>query len=74
VALGSGLKPVEERPVASVAIPTEWSALVKRDPQRARDIQARVRAEFKQFFAQGLVCEAFERGDEESRYLLFEEE
>jgi predicted GNAT superfamily acetyltransferase len=73
-ALGSGLKSVREQPVASVAIPTEWSALVKRDPQRARDIQARVRAEFKQFFAQGLVCEAFERGAEESRYLLFEEE
>ena len=74
VALGSGLKPGPEQPVASVAIPTEWSALVKREPQRAREVQARVRAEFKQFFAQGLVCEAFERGDEESRYLLFEEE
>ena len=63
--------PLQEKPVASVAIPAEWSALVKRDPQRARDTQARVRAEFKEAFAQGLVCEAFERGDQESRYLLF---
>jgi predicted GNAT superfamily acetyltransferase len=73
VALGSGLESaIESQPVTSVAIPNEWSALVKRDPQRARDTQARVRAEFKQAFADGLVCAAFERGDEESRYLLFE--
>lgn len=72
IALGKGqTSPVEAEPVASVAIPTEWSALVKRDPQRARETQARVRAEFKRLFAEGLVCEAFERGDVESRYLLF---
>ena len=72
VALGSGLQAqVAAKPIASVAIPTDWSALVNTDPQRARDTQARVRAEFKKAFAEGLVCEAFERGDEESRYLLF---
>lgn len=73
VALGARLKhEIAAQPVASVAIPAEWSALVKRDPQRARDTQARVREEFKQRFAEGLVCAAFARGDEESRYLLFE--
>lgn len=73
VALGAGLKhEIAAQPVASVAIPAEWSALVKRDPQRARDTQARVREEFKQRFAEGLVCAAFARGDEESRYLLFD--
>lgn len=72
VALGSGATPpVQEKPVASVAIPTDWSSLVKRDTPSAREIQARVRAEFKEAFARQLVCEAFERGDEESRYLLF---
>jgi len=71
--LGSGAAAeIEARPVASVAIPAEWSALVKRDPHRAREVQARVRDEFKKYFSQGLVCAAFERGDEESRYLLFE--
>ena len=65
---------IEAKPVASVAIPNEWSALVKRDPQHARDTQTRVRTEFKQAFAAGLVCRAFERGDEESKYLLFEPE
>ena len=73
VALAARLAaPVEERPVASVAIPSEWMAVVKQDTQRASEIQARVRNEFKQLFAQGLVCAAFERGDQESRYLLFE--
>ena len=73
VALGSGLTPtLEAKPVASVAIPAEWSAFVKRDTQRARDVQARVRSEFKKFFAKGLVCAALERDGEESRYLLFE--
>jgi predicted GNAT superfamily acetyltransferase len=72
VELGSGSAAlIEARPVASVAIPTEWSALVKSDPQRARDTQARVRTEFKQAFAEGLVCRAFERGEAESKYLLF---
>lgn len=72
-ALGTGEAPViEAKPVASVAIPAEWPAFIKRDPVRAREVQARVRAEFKQLFSQGLVCASFERGDEESRYLLFE--
>ena len=73
VALGSGTAhTIEAKPVASVAIPVEWSAFVKRDTQRARDVQARVRSEFKKLFAEGLVCAALERGAEESRYLLFE--
>ena len=72
VELASGLHAsLDTTPVLTIAIPTDWSALVKRDPQRARDTQARVRTEFKKAFADGLVCEAFERGDEESKYLLF---
>lgn len=72
VALGSGpAHAIEEKPVASVAIPAEWSAFIKGDTQKARDVQARVRSEFKKFFAEGLVCAALERGGDESRYLLF---
>lgn len=72
-ALGSGTMPaIEALAVASVAIPAEWSALVKSDTQGARDVQARVRSEFKELFAKGLICAALERGDQESRYLLFE--
>jgi predicted GNAT superfamily acetyltransferase len=73
IALGAGSSaPVETKPVGSVAVPTEWGAFVKRDTPRAREVQARVRQEFKEAFARGLVCAAFERGAEESRYLLFE--
>ena len=73
VELGSGLMPtINSRPVASVEIPAEWSALVKQDVSLARDVQARVRSEFKKLFADGLVCAALERADQVSRYLLFE--
>jgi predicted GNAT superfamily acetyltransferase len=73
VALGSELThAIEGKPVASVAIPAEWSAFINRDTQKAREVQARVRSEFKKLFAEGLVCAALERGAEESRYLLFE--
>lgn len=58
--------------VGSIAVPAEWSALVKHDVIRARWEQERVRAEFKAAFAKGLVCAAFERGQERSKYLLFE--
>ena len=64
--------PVAATPVTSVAIPAEWPVLVKQDPKRARDEQARVRDEFKKAFAQRLICAGFERGEKESKYLLFE--
>ena len=73
VALAEGMSAaMEAEPVASVAIPSNWTALVKSDVPRAREVQARVRAEFKQAFADGLICAAFERGADESQYLLFE--
>ncbi len=64
--------PFEAKPVTSVAIPAEWTVLVRQDPRRARDEQARVRDEFKRAFEQRLICAGFERGEKESRYLLFE--
>ena len=64
--------PFAANPVATVAIPAEWAALVKHDPKRARDVQARVRDQFERAFARQLVCAGFERGEKESRYLLFD--
>ena len=58
-------------PVGSVAIPAQWNALVKNDPKRALAEQARVREEFKRAFAKGLICAGLERGEEQSKYLLF---
>jgi predicted GNAT superfamily acetyltransferase len=58
-------------PEGSISIPANWAALVRTDVELARHEQQRVRAEFKEAFAKGLVCAAFERGAEESKYLLF---
>lgn len=72
-ALASGIaSPVAAKPVTSIAIPAEWTALVKQDPKRARDEQARVREEFTNAFEQRQICAGFERGEKESRYLLYE--
>ena len=71
-ALAAGVvAPFAGKLVTTVAIPAEWSALLKRDPQRARDEQARVRDEFMKAFAEGLICAGFERGEQQSQYLLF---
>ncbi len=63
--------PVTAKPVQVVAIAAEWSALVRDDVEKARVEQVRVRAEFKDAFAKGLVCAGFERGAEQSKYLFF---
>ena len=73
VALSSGSPaPVAATPSATVAVPTEWNAFVKCEPQRARDEQARLREEFKKALAEKLVCAGFERGSDYSKYLFFE--
>lgn len=73
VALAAGLtNTIDAQPVKTVAIPTDWAAVVKRSTQEARDEQTRVRRQFQSAFAEQLVCAAFERGAEESRYLLFQ--
>src|SRR5215216_5901170 len=72
-ALASGAAaPFEGKPVTTVAIPAQWSALVKSEPQRALEEQARVRAEFKKALGEGLICAGLERGEEQSRYLFFD--
>jgi predicted GNAT superfamily acetyltransferase len=71
-ALAKGVETLfEGKRVGTIAIPADWNALVKRDVQRARDEQTRVREEFKRAFAEKLICAGFERGEEQSRYVLF---
>lgn len=71
LAAGKSL-PITTKPVGSITIPAEWTALVREDTELARAEQSRVRAEFTKAFAEHLVCAAFERGTDQSRYLLFE--
>jgi len=71
-ALGKGADaPFAGKRVATIAVPTHWNVFMKSDPQRARDEQTRVREEFKRAFAERLICAGFERGEEQSRYVLF---
>lgn len=58
-------------PDTAVAIPSNWSALVREDPAAAREELLRVRAEFQTAFAAGLVCAGFERDPSLPRYLFF---
>jgi predicted GNAT superfamily acetyltransferase len=58
-------------PSATIEIPPDWSALIIRDAARARREQLRVRAEFEEAFAAGLICAGFERDDTHPRYLLY---
>ena len=62
----------EGKRVGTIAIPTDFNALLARDVQRARDEQTRVREEFQRAFAGKLICAGFERGQDQSRYVLFE--
>jgi predicted GNAT superfamily acetyltransferase len=62
----------EKEPVASIEIPSDWTQLVKTDPGRARAEQLRVREEFQNALAAGLICAGFERTGERPRYLLYE--
>jgi predicted GNAT superfamily acetyltransferase len=72
-ALAKGAEtPFEGKRVGTIAIPADWNALVKHDAQRARDEQTRVREEFQRAFGEKLICAGFERGQEQSRYVLFE--
>jgi predicted GNAT superfamily acetyltransferase len=58
-------------PAAIIEIPTDWSTLMRQDTRAARREQMRVRAEFEEAFAAGLVCAAFARDAERPRYLLY---
>jgi len=58
-------------PVATIEIPPDWSSLISRDTVTARSEQLRVRAEFEEAFAAGLICAGFERDKAHPRYLLY---
>jgi predicted GNAT superfamily acetyltransferase len=60
-------------PEASVTISPNWSALVAEDPAAARAELLRVRGEFQNATAAGLVCAGFERDPSRPRYLFYRE-
>jgi len=58
--------------IRAIEIPARWTELLKHDADAAKQEQLRVRNEFKEAFAAGLVCSGFERGLEHPRYLLYD--
>ncbi len=72
VALSKSEPWTETREVAAkVEIPSDWGALVKADPREAVRTQERVKAEFTEAFAKGLVARGFERSAEHPKYILY---
>jgi predicted GNAT superfamily acetyltransferase len=57
-----------------VQVPIDFAQVRKRSLAEAKEWRERVRTHFQQFFAQGLVCTGFERGNEQrlSRYYFSE--
>ena len=72
-ALARGGKPEDlGEPAAAIEIPANWNALIREDAEAARRELLRVRAEFQNAFAAGLVCAGFERDWSRPRYLFFD--
>jgi predicted GNAT superfamily acetyltransferase len=59
-------------PAAQIAIPADWTELVKSDPNEALAVQLRVRTEFQNAFASGFVGRGFVRDANEPHFLLYE--
>jgi predicted GNAT superfamily acetyltransferase len=76
VALASGAagKDVDTKRAVTIGIPSNWNKLCAENPGEARKQQLRVRGEFQEAFAAGLICAGFDRTQEEPSYLLYERE
>jgi len=71
--LAQGAAPSIAEPAArAIQIPADWTSLCKQDPRGARQEQLRVRTEFQNAFAGGLVCGGFDRSTDQPRYILYE--
>lgn len=62
---------LDAEPDVKIAIPADWSSVVKEDPQQALDEQLRVRSEFQTAFGRGLIGRGFVREAGRPHYLLF---
>jgi predicted GNAT superfamily acetyltransferase len=70
--LAEGTASLLKQPVVqTIQIPGDWAGLCKQDSRAARQEQLRVRTEFQNAFAGGLVCAGFDRSKEPPQYLLY---
>jgi len=54
-----------------IEIPGDFPTILKSDPESAKEEQLRVRKEFLNALADGLVCRGFERDEHKPRYLFY---
>jgi len=66
--------PITATPDARIAIPADWTKLLKEDPHRAKEQLLRTRGDFQNNFDKGLICAAFEPADDGPQYLLYRPE
>lgn len=59
--------------VRRIGIPTDWSVLVQNEPEKAVREQTRIREEFEEAFAAGLICRGFVRDQTKPAYLLYKD-
>jgi predicted GNAT superfamily acetyltransferase len=59
-------------PVAMIEIPADWINLLRHDVDAAKREQLRVRSEFSQAFAKGLICAGFKSSPGPPQYLLYQ--
>ncbi len=74
LARGEHPSPHDSPPLARVEIPPDWNRLRREDGLTAQSELLRVRSEFQQHFAAGLVCAGFERDGERPCYLFYSEQ
>jgi len=72
-ALADGREYSVGQPEVTIEIPTDFSALLKSNPEAAKQESLRIREEFLRAFSAALVCRAFERDEQRPRYLLYRE-
>jgi chorismate synthase len=58
-------------PAAMIETLNDWQGLVTADPQAALKEQERIRREFEEAFADGLVCRGFLRDEARPQFLLY---
>jgi chorismate synthase len=66
-----GNLPGPSQPDRTINIPVDWTSLLKDDPDAAKAEQLRVRSEFSQAFAGGLICAGCHRERGAPGYLLY---
>ena len=72
-ALADGREYSVGQPEVTIEIPADFSALLKSNPEAAKQESLRIREEFLRAFSAGLVCRAFERDVQRPKYLLYRE-